>query len=314
MVTRLTLSFADFRNQLEANGYLAEAGLATSLYIAYSLPKPLFLEGEPGVGKTEVAKVLAQMLSTRLIRVQCYRGLEANSVLYEWNYLKQIMALRIAELRPDGQQGDVHNLERELFTAPYLVERPLLAALRSEVPPVVLIDEIDRADEEFEAFLLEFLADFQVTIPEIGTVKAVQQPLVIITSNRTREVHDALRRRCLYYWIHYPSFAKELNIVQTRVPEASLKLAAQLCSLMQVLRRQDLVKKPGLAETLDWAKVLLHLGAEELNVEVARDTLGAVLKTGEDLALAEAELRDLIAQAESELARSGVLGTGDGRC
>lgn len=310
----MSYSFAEFRQQLEAHGYLAEAGLATSLYIAYSLPKPLFLEGEPGVGKTEVAKVLAEMLDTRLIRVQCYRGLEASSVLYEWNYLKQIMALRIAEIKAQGEQGALHSLEKELFTAPYLVERPLLAALQSEKPPVVLIDELDRADEEFEAFLLEFLADFQVTIPEIGTIKAKHQPLVIITSNRTREVHDALRRRCLYHWIHYPNFTKELAIVRSRVPQAPLKLAAQLCAFVQVMRRQDLVKKPGLAETLDWVRVLLHLDVHELDPEAARNTLGTVLKTGEDLAFVEAELRGLMAQAEAELAKSGTLDSGDGRC
>lgn len=310
----MTLSFTEFRQELEAHSYLAEAGLATALYISYSLPKPLFLEGEPGVGKTEVAKVLAEMLGTRLIRVQCYRGLEANSVLYEWNYLKQIMALRIEEMRAAAERGPAADLQRELFSEPYLVERPLLSALRSPKAPVVLIDEIDRADEEFEAFLLEFLADFQVTVPEIGTITARQQPYVIITSNRTREVHDALRRRCLYYWIHYPAFTKELNIVRTRVPEAPLKLAAQLCALVQVLRKQDLVKKPGLAETLDWVRVLVHMDATEVETELARHTLGAVLKTGEDLAFVEAELRGLMAQAEAELGRTGVLDAGDGRC
>ena len=300
----------DFRAALRSAGYLAEEGLATTIYLAYALQKPLFLEGEPGVGKTEVAKVLCQLLDAELIRVQCYRGLDANMVLFEWNYLKQIMSIRISEMElrtqresvPDALDPiDKEQLMDEIFSEKFLVERPLLKALRSERPPVLLIDEIDRSDEEFEAFLLEFLSDFQISVPEIGTIKARTRPYVIITSNRTREVHDALRRRCLYYWIDYPTFEKELGIIQVKMPDASTKLAEQVCAFVQTVRKEDFTKKPGLAETLDWVAVLLQLDAEQLDEETVRRTLGAIFKTSEDVEEASGKLPRLLRDARTFL-------------
>ena len=242
----------------EKHAYIADKGLATTLYLAHHLKKPIFLEGEPGVGKTEVAKVLADATGAKLIRLQCYEGLDANSALYEWNYTRQILQLRIDEAR--GR--DKEDIGTDLFSETFLLKRPLLEAIQSDgdVPPVLLIDEVDRSDSEFEAFLLEILSDFQITIPEIGTLRAKHIPYVVLTSNRTREVHEALKRRCLYQWIDYPTIEKELAIVQTKLPQIDAHLAQQLCQIMQLWRQGDYYKKPGVAETLDWALALIALG------------------------------------------------------
>ena len=250
-------------------------GLATTLYLAHHLKKPIFLEGEPGVGKTEVAKVLADSTNAKLIRLQCYEGLDVNSALYEWNYTRQILQLRIDE----AQGRDKENIGTDLFSEAFLLKRPLLEAIQSddEVPPVLLIDEVDRSDSEFEAFLLEVLSDFQITIPEIGTIRAKHIPHVVLTSNRTREVHEALKRRCLYQWIDYPTIEKELAIVQTKLPDIEAHLAEQLCRIMQLWRQGDYYKKPGVAETLDWALALIALGKAQLNAEVVMETLGVSL-------------------------------------
>jgi MoxR-like ATPase len=259
--------------------YIADRGLATSIYLALKLQRPLFLEGEAGVGKTEVAKVLADMLTTDLIRLQCYEGLDVHHAVYEWNYTRQMLHIRLAEAR--GQSF----AEAELFGPEFLLRRPLLQAIENsrDQPPVLLIDEIDRSDEEFEAFLLEVLSDFQITIPEVGTIKAEQPPVVVITSNRTREVHDALKRRCLYFWIDYPSFAKEHAIVMAKVPQAPEQLARQVTAFIQELRQADLYKVPGVAETLDWTAALVALDQTALDPSVVDDTLGVVLKYQDDV-------------------------------
>jgi len=261
--------------------YIPDRSLATVLYLAWSLKKPLFLEGEPGVGKTETAAVMARALKTNLIRLQCYEGLDANHALYEWNYPRQILAIKL---------GDECGTERELigrtiFTEEFLIKRPLLEAILSsrEREPVLLIDEIDRSDEEFEALLLEVLSDFQVSIPEIGTLKAVRRPMVILTSNRTRDIHDALKRRCLYHWIDYPSPEKEREIIAARIPGISDNLARQVALFMKRLREEDLVKRPGVAETLDWASALLALERQYLDEKTVEDTLGCILKYREDM-------------------------------
>lgn len=260
--------------------YVAERGLSTSVYLALTLGRPLFLEGEAGVGKTEVAKSVAAALDTRLIRLQCYEGLDIHHAVYDWNYTRQMLHIRLLEA-----QGQVPQ-EAELFGPEFLLRRPLLEALEAEGPrpPVLLIDELDRSDAEFEAYLLEVLSDFQITIPEIGTVEAERRPHVIITSNRTREIHDALKRRCFYHWIDYPSFEKELAIVQAKIPEATDTLARQVTGFLQELRQEELYKRPGVAETLDWLEALVALGRTELSVESVEDTLGVLLKTQEDLA------------------------------
>jgi MoxR-like ATPase len=259
--------------------YVAGRGLATAVFLALKLNRPLFLEGEPGVGKTEIAKVLAGLLDTNLIRLQCYEGLDINQAVYEWNYTRQMLHIRLLEAQ--GQRAD----EAELFGESFLLERPLLQAIRhhNHRPPILLIDEIDRSDEEFEAFLLEVLSDFQITIPEIGTIKASQPPVVILTSNRTREVHDALKRRCLYYWIDYPSFEKELEIVQTKVPQAPAQLAQEVTAFVQELRQADLYKIPGVAETLDWTAALVALDQHVLTLDIVADTLGVILKYQDDI-------------------------------
>ena len=259
--------------------YIAERGLATSLYLALKLGRPLFLEGEAGVGKTEVAKILAALLDTDLIRLQCYEGLDVHHAVYEWNYTRQMMHIRLLE-----SSGEKAN-EAELFGPEFLLRRPLLQAIEQskERPSVLLIDELDRSDEEFEAFLLEVLSDFQITIPEIGTIKTPNPPVVIITSNRTREVHDALKRRCLYYWIDYPSFEKELEIVQTRLPHAPVQLARQITGFIQAMREMDLYKLPGVAETLDWTTALIALDQKALDPVIVDETLGAVLKYQDDV-------------------------------
>ena len=263
-------------------GYICERSLSTAVFLGLELGRPLLLEGEAGVGKTELAKVLAAALGTRLIRLQCYEGLDVNTAVYEWNYPRQMLEIRLLEARGDIDRAKAH----DIFSPEFLIKRPLLQALESDgsgFAPVLLIDEIDRADEEFEAYLLEILSDFQVTVPEIGTIKAVRPPRVILTSNRTREVHDALKRRCLYHWIDYPSAAKEFEIVQARVPAAPETLARAVVGFVHRLREADLTKVPGIAETLDWAAALMALGAAELTPALVDETLGVVLKYEEDI-------------------------------
>ena len=261
--------------------YVADRALVTSVFLGLQLGRPLLLEGEAGVGKTELAKVLASTLGTRLIRLQCYEGLDVNTAVYEWNYPRQMLEIRLLEA-----QGKLHDARaHDIFSEEFLLKRPLLQALEAEdgQPPVLLIDEIDRADEEFEAFLLELLSDFQVTVPEVGTVRAEQPPRVILTSNRTRDVHDALKRRCLYHWIDYPDAAREYEIVLARVPDTPERLAEAIVDFVQRLRRGQLTKVPGVAETIDWASALLALGAGRLTAELVDDTLGVVLKYEEDV-------------------------------
>ena len=272
-------SIDELQSAMREKRYIAERGLATSLYLALKLGRPLFLEGEAGVGKTEVAKILAALLDTDLIRLQCYEGLDVHHAVYEWNYTRQMMHIRLLEA--SGEK----TTEAELFGPEFLLRRPLLQAIEQskEKPAVLLIDELDRSDEEFEAFLLEVLSDFQITIPEIGTIKTSNPPVVIITSNRTREVHDALKRRCLYYWIDYPSFEKELEIVQTQLPQAPEQLARQITGFIQALREMDLYKLPGVAETLDWTTALMALDQTALDPVIVDETLGAVLKYQDDV-------------------------------
>jgi MoxR-like ATPase len=265
---------------LESN-YVADRGLSTIVYLSIQLGKPLFLEGEAGVGKTELAKVLANMLGTRLIRLQCYEGLDVHTAIYEWDYARQILHLRLLE----ASQAKRSEMEQDLYQRKFLLSRPLLQAIehQGDQPAVLLIDEIDRADEEFESFLLELLSDFQITIPEIGTIQAVIPPLVVITSNRTREVHDALKRRCLYQWIDYPSFETEYRILQLKVPGLAQTLSYQVISAVQQLRQLELFKAPGVAETLDWAHALLAMDQQALDERVLTDTLGVLLKYQDDI-------------------------------
>jgi MoxR-like ATPase len=273
--------------------YLPDRGLATALYLSLRLEKPVLLEGEAGVGKTEAAKALARVLGSRLIRLQCYEGLDVAHAVYEWNYSRQLLHIRAA------QEGAVR--EEELFGPEFLIRRPLLEAVESPDKVVLLIDEIDRADEEFEAFLLEVLSDFQITIPEIGTISAAtHKPAVVLTSNRTRELHDALKRRCLYHWIGHPSLDREIDIVKVRVPGVPERLAAQAAAFVRGLRRLDLAKPPGVAETIDWARALTALGRQELDAEVVEQTLGSVLKYHEDLlAVRDAALQELVDEARA---------------
>jgi len=261
--------------------YVCDRSLATVVYLSLAMGKPLLLEGEAGVGKTEIAKVLAKVLNAKLIRLQCYEGLDANTALYEWNYPKQMLRIKLEEV----QRGDKKAVETEIFNQDYLLKRPLLEAIISEEenPPVLLIDEIDRADVEFEAFLLEVLSDFQITIPEIGTVQAKQRPYVFLTSNRTREIHDALKRRCLYHWIEYPTFEKELEIISTKFPEVAPAMAKQICAFMQRVREMNFYKRPGVAETLDWATALIALNRKGLDDKTVVETMGCVFKYREDL-------------------------------
>jgi len=267
---------------LQTERYVADRGLATTLYLTLKLGKPLLLEGEPGVGKTEIAKVLSAALNTPLIRLQCYEGLDASSAIYEWDYPRQMLFLRSLEAT---SVLDRETVKRDLFSDEFLLKRPLLQAIDAahDRSPVLLIDEVDRADQELEAFLLEILSDFQVTVPELGTIRAEHVPIVILTSNRTREIHDALKRRCLYYWIDFPDYEKELRILSARVPEVPGRLAKQIVGFTQGLREVDLFKSPGMAETLDWARALRALGTSELNVGVVEDTLGVILKYQEDV-------------------------------
>ncbi|MDZ4365828.1 MAG: MoxR family ATPase [Afipia sp.] len=267
---------------LTSRGYLAERSLATVVYLSLKMGRPLFLEGEAGVGKTEIAKVLSAALGRKLIRLQCYEGLDVASAVYEWNSAAQMIAIRLAEA---SGETDREQLSADVFAEKYLIKRPLLQALEPDVagPPVLLIDELDRADEAFEAYLLEILSDFQVTIPEFGTVKAPQAPIVIVTSNRTREIHDALKRRCLYHWVDYPNAERELAIVKSRVPNIGATLSQQVVGFVQALREQDLFKVPGVAETIDWATALTELDARSLTPQVVGDTLGALLKYQDDI-------------------------------
>jgi MoxR-like ATPase len=286
--------------------YVAERSLATVLFLSLRLGRPIFLEGEAGVGKTEIAKVLAAALGRRLIRLQCYEGLDVAAAVYEWNYAAQMMAIRLAEA---VGEHDRDRISHDVFSERYLIKRPLLQALEpsADGPPVLLIDEVDRADEAFEAFLLEILSDFQVTIPEIGVVKAEQPPIVVITSNRTREIHDALKRRCLYHWVGYPDAAREIAIVRAKAPEAPARLTEELVAFVQAIRKQDLFKAPGVAETLDWASALTELDAVALDPGQVSDTLGVLLKYQDDIAKIQgAKAAELIDQARMDLKRAEV--------
>ena len=283
MMTRALPKSVDETVELLAAGkYIADRNLATSLYISLSLQRPIFLEGEAGVGKTELAKVLAEQFGRKLLRLQCYEGLDVSSAVYEWNYARQMIEIRLSEALGDR---DRDSLAEDIFSERFLIARPLLRALEPapEGPPILLIDELDRADEPFEAFLLEVLADYQITIPEIGTVQAAEPPIVLITSNRTREIHDALKRRCLYHWINYPDAAREQEILSTRVPDANPELRRQVVAFVQELRKIDLFKLPGVAESIDWLSALGILNASTLDADIAGNTLGVLLKYQDDI-------------------------------
>jgi MoxR-like ATPase len=300
-VTALPKSIDETLDLLASASYLADRSLATVLYLALRMGRPLFLEGEAGVGKTEIARVLAATLGRKLIRLQCYEGLDVAAAIYEWNYAGQMIAIRLAEA--EGAV-DRERVSHDVFSEQFLIKRPLLQALEPDTagPPVLLIDELDRADEAFEAFLLEVLADFQVTIPELGTVKAAHPPVVVITSNRTREIHDALKRRCLYHWVGYPTAERELAIVRAKVPGIEARLAREVVHFVQALRRQDLFKSPGVAETLDWASALTELDAVALDPATVSDTLGVLLKYQDDIARIEgSKAKELIDGLRAEL-------------
>ena len=290
---------------LRGGDYVADRSLATALFLSLRLERPLLLEGEAGVGKTEVAKVLAATLGRRLIRLQCYEGLDVSSAVYEWNYARQMIKIRLAEATESTER---ERLEADIFSDEYLIERPLLEALRPqpEGPPVLLIDEVDRSDEPFEAFLLEVLSDWQVTIPEVGTIAAEHPPIVVITSNRTREIHDALKRRCFYHWIDYPSAARELEILEVRVPEAAEGLTRQIVAFVQRLRDMDLFKVPGVAESIDWTRALMALDRTDLGTETVDETLGVLLKYEDDVARVRGvEAARVLGEVERELAALG---------
>ena len=290
---------------LGSQRYIADRSLATVLYLALTLRRPVFLEGEPGTGKTEIAKALAEGLGRRLIRLQCYEGLDAASAVCEWNYAAQMLAIRMAEA--GGAEHDRAALRSELFSEEFLIRRPILEALSPQPggPPVLLIDEIDRTDAPFEAFLLEALSDWQVTVPELGTIRAAEPPIVVLTSNRTREVHDALKRRCLYHWVGFPDFAREMEILRARAPEAPERLSAEIVAFVQGLRGADLFKTPGVAETIDWARCLVALDTVALSPEVISDTLGAMLKYQDDIARIQgSEAARILTEARAGLARA----------
>jgi len=297
-------SVDELQQALIEQDYIAERGLAVSIFLSLKTGKPLFLEGDAGVGKTEIAKVLSAIMSTELIRMQCYEGLDVNTAVYEWNYAGQILHMRLMESEGMGR----NDMEHELFSDRFLLKRPLLQAIEATdngVPPVLLIDELDRSDEEFEAFLLELLSDFQISIPEIGTVKAKVPPIVILTSNRTREIHDALKRRCLYYWIDYPHFRKELQIVERKAPDVEPMLAKQITAFIQDMRSMELFKRPGVAETLDWTAALIALDMNELLLEVVQDTLGVILKYQDDVEMLDPEtIQNMIERAKVEASRA----------
>jgi MoxR-like ATPase len=275
------LTIEQVQEILRSQQYVCDRSLATVVYLSLVMGKPLLLEGEAGVGKTEIAKVLSKVLDAKLIRLQCYEGLDANTALYEWNYPKQMLRIKLEEV----EKGDKEAVESEIFNQEYLVKRPLLEAIQSDGanPPVLLIDEIDRADVEFEAFLLEVLSDFQITIPEIGTIQAKHRPYVFLTSNRTREIHDALKRRCLYHWIEYPTFEKEFEIITTKFPQVEDNMAKQICAFMQRVREMNFYKRPGVAETLDWVSALVALNRRSLDDKSVIETMGCVFKYREDL-------------------------------
>lgn len=301
MTTSLPDSIEDTLALLNRGNYVADRSLATTLFLALKMGRPLFLEGEAGVGKTEIAKVLSTALGRRLVRLQCYEGLDVSSAVYEWNYSRQMIEIRLAEATGNI---DRENLSTDVFSKEFLIERPLLQALRSDDqgPPVLLIDELDRTDEPFEAYLLEILSDFQISIPEIGTIKAQTPPIVIITSNRTREIHDALKRRCLYHWVDYPSAERELQILTTKLPHIGAQLSAQVVAFVQGLRKQDLFKLPGVAETLDWADALTQLDKIALDGDAIDSTLGALLKYQDDIAkIRGSEAAKLLEQVKSEV-------------
>ncbi len=296
-------SIDDLQSILASHGYIADRGLATAVFLALKLGRPLLLEGEAGVGKTEVAKVLSAALDAELIRLQCYEGLDVNHAVYEWDYARQLLEIRLME---SSGAVDREAARRELFSREFLIERPLLRAIENNgSAPVLLIDELDRADEEFEGYLLELLSDFQVTIPELGTIRAGTPPIVIITSNRTRELHDALKRRCLYCWIDYPDFEKELRIIEAKAPGASKQLAEQVAAFVQELRRAELYKATGVSESLDWIAALVSLNEETLSAEAIDETLGLLLKNQEDIQAVRGErVRDMLARAQNRGVRS----------
>ncbi|HLJ62958.1 MAG TPA: MoxR family ATPase [Stellaceae bacterium] len=304
-MTKLPASITETLELLGRGDYIADRSLATAIYLSLTLRRPLFLEGEAGVGKTEFAKVLAATLGRRLIRLQCYEGLDIASAVYEWNYPRQMIEIRLAE----GGAADRGTVEAEIFSERFLIERPLLQALKptGSGPPVLLIDELDRTDEPFEAFLLEVLSDFQITIPEIGTIRAAEPPIVIITSNRTREIHDALKRRCFYYWVDYPNAARELEILAVKAPLAARDLSLEIVAFVQKLRAiPELFKLPGVAETIDWAHALTQLDVLALSPEAINDTLGVLLKYQDDIVKIQgSEAQRLLTQVKAELAAAG---------
>lgn len=301
----LPVSIDDVEALLGRGDYVADRSLATTLFLALKMGRPLFLEGEAGVGKTEIAKVLATTLNRRLVRLQCYEGLDLASAVYEWNYPRQMLEIRLAEATGEGDKG---SLSHDLFSADFLIERPLLQALKPDPngAPVLLIDELDRTDEPFEAYLLEVLSDFQITIPEVGTVKAPEPPIVIITSNRTREIHDALKRRCLYYWVDYPSAERELAILQHKVPGAPQRLSREIVAFVQHLRETELFKLPGVAETIDWTRALAFLDKVALDPETIDNTLGVLLKYQDDIAkMKGSEAAAILRQVQQDMAALG---------
>jgi MoxR-like ATPase len=304
-MTSLPASVGDTLELLRRGNYVGDRSLATAVYLSLTLNRPLFLEGEAGVGKTEIAKVLAETLGRRLIRLQCYEGLDVASAVYEWNYSRQMIEIRLAETGAESR----NTVEEEIFSDRFLIKRPLLQALEPDLagPPVLLIDELDRTDEPFEAYLLEVLSDFQITIPEIGTVRAAQPPIVVITSNRTREIHDALKRRCFYFWVDYPDAARELEILRVKAPGAAEQLSREVVAFVQKLRAtSDLFKLPGVAETIDWAHALTQLDVLALTPEAINDTLGVLLKYQDDIAKIQgSEAQRLLTQVKQELAAAG---------
>jgi MoxR-like ATPase len=304
----LPTSVEDTLALLSRGDYVADRPLATALFLALRLKRPLFLEGEAGVGKTEIAKVLSATLGRRLVRLQCYEGLDISSAVYEWNYQRQMLEIRLAEA---GGAQDRDQLARDIFDERFLIRRPLLQALEPDAtgPAVLLIDELDRTDEPFEAFLLEVLSDFQVTIPELGTIKAAEPPIVIVTSNRTREIHDALKRRCFYHWVDYPNAERERAILHAKAPGTPAALSAQIVAFVQKLRRLDLFKQPGVAETLDWAQALTELDVLELDPDVVRDTLGTILKYQDDIERIQgAEAASLLSEMRAEMNAAAAAG------
>lgn len=300
MKVRIPKSIDAVHDKLSKHNYISDRSLSTAIFLMMKMEKPIFLEGEPGVGKTEVGKVMAKMMGTELIRLQCYEGLDVHNAIYEWNYSRQILQIRLMEA---GGEKDKEKLTAEIFGPDFLIKRPLLQAVDygKKVPPVLLIDELDRADEEFEAFLLEILSDFQVTIPEIGTITAKQRPFVVITSNRTREIHDALKRRCLYHWIGYPSADREFEIVKRRIPDVNEQLGKQVVTFVQAVREKDFYKLPGVAETIDWANALMKLGTTALSAEITEDTLGMLMKYQDDIEKMKGEVtHGLVQRAVAE--------------